>query len=70
MNNMKKLLSKLFQNHSSENLTSPFSKGSGSLEKDAKENIKVIKEVLGGSSDLIIRNIKIGEHERIEIAHV
>ncbi|MFP3122771.1 spore germination protein [Ectobacillus funiculus] len=68
MNIMKKMFNSFLTENSSTSSFSKYDEELGSLHADLKQNIQAIKEVFGGSNDVIIRNIEIGENRRVEIA--
>ncbi|MGG1674310.1 spore germination protein [Neobacillus sp. NRS-1170] len=68
MNKIKEMYQTLFTQNHSNNLASHHSEKPKYLYRSLNQNIKTIKDDLGESTDVIVRNIKIGKNEDIELA--
>ncbi len=64
---LKKLLFKKISKHNDKNAAKHHST-SVSLSKNLEENLKILREALGSSNDVIIREIKISPHSNVDAA--
>lgn len=63
-----KIFHNLFKHNNSNNFSSYHSEKPEYLYSSLNQNLKTIKNVLGESNDIIVRNIKIGKNKGIELA--